>query len=317
MRSAPAGASTSSISGVSWASLANAASKTHVVRDGRGRSIIERRNLPRGEGSTLATDAYHFLRSASWTAIVLLFAAMFIGTNLVFATVLWAFHAGVSNVHGFLDYFWFSVQSLATIGYGVLAPEDTLSNTVVTIESFLGFGFTALTTGVFFARFSTPSARVMISNVAIIGEYDGQRVLMFRLANARTTAIVEASVHVYLTRDELLKSGERTRRIYELQLRTPVQPSFALSWTVYHTIDAASPLHGIQEGDLKPGTGNIIVTFQGIDDRLAATVHKRFSYQAEDLLFNRRFADIIKTDADGTRYLDFAPFHDTEPLPPA
>lgn len=295
--------------------MANLGTKTHVVRDPRGRSIIERRNLPRGEGSTLATDAYHFLRSASWTAIVVLFAAMFVGTNLVFAGILWVFHAEVSNVHGFLDYFWFSVQSLATIGYGVLAPEDTLSNTVVTIESFLGFAFTALTTGVFFARFSTPSARVMFSNVAIIAEFDGQRVLMFRLANARLTAIVEASVHVYLTRDELLKGGERARRIYELPLRTPVQPSFALSWTVYHTIDETSPLHGIKDGDLKPGAGNIIVTFQGIDDRLAATVHTRFTYLPEDLRFDRRFVDIIKSDPDGTRYLDFAPFHDTEPLP--
>ncbi len=285
-----------------------------MVRDGRGRAIIERRNLPAGQGSTLVTDAYHFLRSASWSAILLLFAALFIGTNLLFATILWAFHASVSNVHGYLDYFWFSVQSLATIGYGVLAPEDTLSNTVVMIESFLGFAFTALTTGVFFARFSTPSARVMFSNVAIIGEFDGQRVLMFRIANARTTAIVEASVHVYLTRDEQLKNGERARRIYELPLRTPVQPSFALSWTVYHIIDDASPLHGFRDGDLKPNQGNIVVTFQGIDDRLATTVHTRFTYQPEDLQFDRRFADIIKLDVDGTRYLDFGPFHDTEPM---
>ena len=290
------------------------ASKAHVVRDNRGRSIIERRNLPKGQGSTLATDAYHFLRSASWTAIIVLFAGMFIGTNLVFATVLWVAHANVSNVHGYLDYFWFSVQSLATIGYGVLAPEDTLSNTVVTIESFLGFAFTALTTGVFFSRFSTPSARVMFSNVAVIGDYAGERVLMFRLANARTTAIVEASVHVYLTRDELLANGERTRRIYELPLRTPVQPSFALSWTVLHVIDETSPLQGVKPGDIKPNQGNIIVTFQGIDDRLAATVHTRFTYVAEDLLFDRRFVDIIKADPDGTRYLDFGPFHDTEPL---
>ncbi|CAN5776870.1 ion channel [soil metagenome] len=290
--------------------------KAHVVRDGRGRAVIERRNLPRGQGSTLATDAYHFLRTRSWTTIILLFAAMFVLTNLLFATILWVGHANVSNVHGYLDYFWFSVQSLATIGYGVLAPEDTLSNTVVTIESFLGFAFTALTTGVFFARFSTPSARVMFSNVAIIGEFDGQRVLTFRIANARTTAIVEASVHVYLTRDEQLKNGERARRIYELPLRTPVQPSFALSWSVYHIIDDESPLHGFQEGDLKPNQGNIIVTFQGIDDRLATTVHTRFTYQAEDLQFDRRFADIIKADVDGTRYLDFAPFHDTEPMLP-
>jgi len=289
-------------------------SKADIVRDNRGRRVIERRNLPPGQGSSLLNDAYHFLLSASWTWITLLFAGMFLGTNLLFAFILWVGHANVTTAASFLDYFWFSVQSLATIGYGVLSPADTLSNTVVTIESFLGFGFSALVTGVFFARFSTPSARVMFSNVAIIADYDGQRMFMFRCANARLTAIVEASINVYLTRDETLANGERQRRIYELPLRLSVQPNFSLSWTVFHPIDEASPLHGIQPDGIKPGVANILITFQGTDDRLAATVHTRWTYNAEDILFDRRFADIIKMDADGTRYLDFAPFHETEPL---
>jgi inward rectifier potassium channel len=293
------------------------APKVDIIRDLRGRRVIERRNLPPGHGSSLLNDAYHFLRSASWTWITLLFAGMFLGTNLLFAAILWVANANITHATGFLDYFWFSVQSLATIGYGVLAPADTLSNTVVTIESFLGFGYTALVTGVFFARFSTPSARVMFSNVAIIGDYDGQRMLIFRCANARLTAIVEASIHVYLSRDEVLASGERQRRIHELPLRLAVQPNFSLSWTVYHPIDDKSPLHGIEPGTIRPGMANIIVTFQGIDDRLAASVHTRWVYNPEDIVFDRRFADIIKADPDGTRYLDFGPFHDTEPLPVA
>jgi len=285
-----------------------------MIRDPRGRAVIERRNLPPGQGSSLVNDAYHFMRSASWWAILGMFALMFVGANLLFAVILWAAHANVTNVTGFMDYFWFSVQSLATIGYGVLAPNDTLSNTVVTIESFLGFGLTALVTGVFFARFSTPSARVMFTNNMIIADHDGQRCLMFRLANARITSIVEASIRVFVTRDEILKSGERTRRIYELPVRVPMQPVFSLSWTVFHVIDEASPLHGIKPGDFKPGQGNVIITFQGIDDRLAQTVHTRWYYQAEDLIFDHRFCDIIKTNPDGTRYLDFAPFHATEPV---
>ena len=293
------------------------APKVQPMFDARGRLLLERRNLPPGAGSSLANDAYHFLRSSSWRSITLLFAALFVGTNLVFAGVLWGAHASVTNAHGFLDYFWFSVQSLATIGYGVLSPDDTLSNAVVTIESFLGFGYTALVTGVFFARFSTPSARIIFSRVAIIGEHDGKRTLMFRVANARITAVVEASIRVYMTRDEVTTTGERLRRIYDLALRRAVTPVFNLSWVVYHPIDADSPLYGVTPENLHTSLANIIVTLQGIDDRLAATVHTRHSYNVDDLVFDRRFVDVIKVDdVKGVRYLDFAPFHDTEPASP-
>ncbi|MCX5747116.1 MAG: ion channel [Proteobacteria bacterium] len=284
--------------------------------DARGRVLIERRNLPSGLGSTLVTDGYHFLRTASWTRIVLLFAAIYVAVNVLFATILWLGHASVTNATGFMDYFWFSVQTLATIGYGVLAPNDTLSHVIVTIESFLGFGLTALVTGVFFARFSTPSPRIIFSSVAVVADYDGQRMLMFRLANARQTAIVEASVHLYMTRDGVLGNGERYRRIYDLELRRTTSPVFNLSWTVFHLIDERSPLFGVTAETIREGGPNIIVTFQGIDDSLATVVHTRFAYNADDLVFDRRFADIIKSDAEtGTRYLDFGPFHTTEPLP--
>ncbi len=289
--------------------------KIQVLRDTRGRTILERRNLPRDHGSSLVNDGYHWLRSASWTALLLMFAAVYVGTNLLFATILWGAHANVTTATGFADYFWFSVQSLATIGYGVLAPADALSNTIVTIESFLGFLLTALITGVVFARFATPSARVMFSKNVLIHQHGDQRHLTFRLANARVTAVVEATVHVYLTRDEVLH-GERLRRIYELPLRVRVQPNFSLSWSVVHVIDEKSPLHGVKSGDLD-GKGNILVTMQGIDDRLAATVHARWSYQPEDILFDRKFVDIIGADADGTRYLDFAFFDESQPVAPA
>lgn len=289
--------------------------KTQIVKDARGRTLIERRNLPKDHGSSLANDAYHWLRSASWTGILMMFVAIYLGTNLLFAVVLWAGHASVTTATGFLDYFWFSVQSLATIGYGVLAPADTLANTVVTIESFLGFLLTALITGVVFARFSTPSARVMFSRNVLVHTHGDQRLLTFRLANARITAVVEATLHVYLTRDEVL-NGERLRRVYELPLRLRVQPNFSLSWSAVHVIDEASPLHGIEPGDLD-NKGNLMVTLQGIDDRLAATVHARWVYQPEDLLFDHKFVDIIGIEPDGTRFLDFARFHDTEPMPPS
>ena len=286
------------------------------VVDARGRLLLERRGLPGALRATIAKDAYHFLRTATWTRITLLFAGLFLVVNLVFAVILYAGHAAVMNAHGFLDDYWFSVQTLATIGYGYLAPGDALANAVVTVESFVGIVLSAMITGVFFARFATPYAKVIFSKVAIIGDHDGKRTLMFRMANARSTAIVEATCHVYVSRDEVLANGERMRRIYDLPLRRATSPIFSLSWLATHTIDAASPIADLTPELLASSDFNIIVTFQGTDDRLAATVHTRYAYNAGDIVFGRRFADLFRIDpATGRRYLDFERFDDTEPPP--
>lgn len=282
--------------------------------DARGRLLIERRGLPRELGSTLATDAYHFMRTATWTRIVVLFAGLFVVLNLVFGLLFWATGA-IASASGFLDHFWFSVQTLATIGYGGMTPTSSLANVLVTIESFLGIGYTALATGVVFARFATPSARVIFSTVAVIHEVEGKRTLSFRMANARATAIVEATVKMYLSRTEMQSNGEQFRHIHDLELRRSVSPIFALSWTAFHVIDETSPLHGLTPDNVTEGSFNIIVTFQGIDDRLASTVHTRWAYNPEDLVFDKQFSDIIKLDTKrNLRYLDFTQFHATEPL---
>jgi inward rectifier potassium channel len=288
------------------------------VVDTRGRLLLERRGLPGNLGGALGKDAYHFLRTATWTRITLLFAGLFLVVNLVFAAILYAGHADVMNAHGFLDDFWFSVQTLATIGYGYLAPNDALANAIVTVESFVGIALTAMITGVFFARFATPYAKVIFSKVAIIADHDGKRTLMFRMANARSTAIVEATCHVYVSRDEVLANGERMRRIYDVPLRRATSPIFSLSWLATHTIDAQSPVADLTPDTLATSNVNLIVTFQGIDDRLAATVHTRYAYNVDDIVFDRRFTDLFNTDPEtGQRYLDFEKFHDTEPPLPA
>jgi inward rectifier potassium channel len=279
--------------------------------DARGRPLIERRGLRK----SLLLDAYHLMRTATWTQVLLLFAAIFLVSNLVFAIAYYATDAAVLNSTGFDDYYWFSVQTMATIGYGYLAPAHDLANLIVTIESFFSLVLTAMITGVFFARFSTPSARVVFSKVALIAEHDARRVLMFRMANERTTAIVEATVRAYLVADEKLANGETMRRVYDLPLRRSTSPVFALSFLAVHEITPASPLHGRTPDQLRDQAANIIVTVTGIDDRLAATVHSRYVYTWEDVQFDRRFADLFKNDPQtGKRYLDMQPFHDTEPL---
>jgi inward rectifier potassium channel len=288
------------------------------VVDARGRLLLERRGLPRGVAESLGKDAYHFLRTTTWTRLTLLFAGVFVAVNLVFAAILYLGHAEVMNARGFLDDFWFSVQTLATIGYGYLAPADRLANAVVMVESFVGISLTAVITGLVFARFATPYAKVIFSQVAIIGEHDGKRTLMFRMANARSTAIVEATCHVYVSRDEILADGERMRRVHDLPLRRSTSPIFSMSWLATHTIDAHSPIADLTPETLAAANVNLIVTFQGIDDRLAATVHTRYAYNAEDIVFDRRFADLFHIDPEtGGRYLDFEVFHTTLPVLPA
>ena len=281
--------------------------------DARGRTLIERRNTRR---STLADDAYHLLRTISWSRALLVFAAVFLGSNLLFALILYFGHAQIDHATGFMDCFWFSIQSMGTIGYGYLAPQDTLANTIVTIETFYSILLTALVTGMFFSRFSTPSARVLFAKVALIGEHDGQRVLQFRMANERTTAIVEATVHAYLTRDEKLKHGESMRRVYDLKLRRSTSPVFALSFLVVHVIDEESPLFGVTPEILREQLANVVVTFTGIDDQLATNVHARYVWSVDDILFDHRYADLFKLDENGKRYIDLGPLHDSYPIAP-
>jgi inward rectifier potassium channel len=260
-------------------------------------------------------DAYHLLRTTSWKAIIGLFAAVFVVSNLLFAALYDVAGAEVLNSHGFLDDFWFSVQTMATIGYGYLAPANHAANAFMLVESFVGILLTAVITGVFFARFSTPSARVVFSRVALIADHDGKRSLMFRMANERTTAIVEATVRAYLVVDEKLANGEQMRRVYDLPLRRSTSPVFALSFLAVHEIGAESPLRGRTQDALREQQANVIVTFTGIDDRLAQTVHSRYVYTWEDIEFDRRYSDLFRQDPQtGRRYLDMAPFHQTEPL---
>jgi inward rectifier potassium channel len=279
--------------------------------DLRGRPLIERRGARR---SSLGHDAYHFLRTASWSRIIGLFAFGFFASNLVFALILDLGNAQIANAHGFLDLFWFSIQTMGTIGYGYLAPMDHLANVVVSLESFFGILYTALITGIIFARFSTPRARVMFSKVVLISDHDGKRSLLFRMANERATAIVEATVRLYLTRDETLADGERMRRIYDLPLRRSTSPVFAMSFTVVHAIDENSPLYKITAVSLREQNVNILVTFTGIDDTLAASVHTRYLWTWNDVLFDHRFVDMLKSDEGGKRYLDLGPIHDTTPV---
>lgn len=264
----------------------------------------------------LGTDGYHALRTMSWGSLTLVFLAIYLLLNGLFAAILWVGGADIAGAApGFWPRFFFSVQTMATIGYGGMTPNDWLAHAVVTLESFVGVVYTAVVTGVFFGKFSAPSARVTFSDHCVVADTEGVPTLMFRAANARSTAIVEATVSFSLTREETLDDGEVVRRIYDLPVRRRTSPMFAVSWVVYHPIDEDSPLWGRTHEQLLRERAMLIVTLMGIDDTLASTVHTRKIWQADEIRFGFKFVDLFGVDEEGERYVDFGRIHETRRAP--
>jgi inward rectifier potassium channel len=212
----------------------------------------------------------------------------------------------------FLDAFFFSVQTFATIGYGKLTPRSLPANLLVTLEALVGLLAVALATGLVFARFSRPTARVLFSERAAIAPHDGVLSLVFRMANERRSQIVQAEVSVTVIRDDRTVEGETYRSLYDLALERHHSPFFTLSWTVVHPIDEKSPLRDIaSDAGLRSAGAEIMVSLVGIDDALAQTVHARFSYAPDDIVWGGRFADILER-RDGLVVMDLDRFHDVE-----
>lgn len=257
-------------------------------------------------------DPYHLLLTIPWTGFLLLAGVGYIATNAIFALAYLAGGNCIENARpgSFLDVFFFSVQTLASIGYGALYPKTLYANIVVTIEAMAGLMGIAVTTGLAFARFSRPTARVLFSRVAVITPHDGEPTLMFRTANQRRNLILEAQMRVYMMRDEMTLEGDYIRRIYDLKLRRNQSPSFTLTWLAMHTIDEYSPLFGMTAESLVQSNTTLVISVSGIDETVAQVVHARHTYGATQILWNYQFVNIMHDTEDGNRYIDYQSFHD-------
>lgn len=263
----------------------------------------------------LGSDAYHAMRRMSWGALAGTLFVVYLAINLSFAALLWFGGAEIANAGpSFSDRFFFSVQTMATIGYGGMAPANTVAHLVVTLESFVGIVYTAVVTGVFFSKFSAPSARVQFSSPCVVADVEGVPTLMFRCANTRETTLVEATVTVTITRAEVLSDGENVRRLYDLDLRRNTSPLFALSWTVMHPIVPGSPLYGRTIEQIERESTTLICTMTAIDDTLASTVHTRWSWTWRDFRWRHKFADMLQV-GDGVASIDFSRIDDVVPAP--
>jgi len=241
---------------------------------------------------------------------------LYLTGNCMFALGYLAGGDGIENArHGsFSDAFFFSVQTMATIGYGKFAPRTLFAHILVTLETFVGLLGVAMTTGLTFAKFSRPTARVLFSRVAVVRPWNGIPSLMFRMANQRSNQIVEAHLHVVLARDETTAEGESIRRFHDLELTRRQNAIFALSWTAMHAITERSPLYGASSTSLAAAGAEIVVSLVGTDETFSQTVHARYSYVPDEIVWDARFVDIISQLPDGRRRIDYTRFHDVVPL---
>lgn len=267
-------------------------------------------------------DIYHFVLTRSWTQFFLLVALGFVVINAMFALVYMSQPGSVQNArpHSFEDHFFFSVHTLATIGYGSMAPQTRFANFVVTFQAFLGMIMVALMTGMTFAKFARPTARVLFANRMVVQRRDGVPHLLFRVANWRHNQIVEAQLAVMVLLVETTREGETLRRPVPLELVRAKNAMFSLSWLAMHRIDEQSPFFGDPAeviARLRAQKAEVFVSLSGMDETMGQQIVARHRYQLDEIAWEARYADILSVDEEGKRTVDYHKFHDVEPLRPS
>jgi inward rectifier potassium channel len=283
------------------------ASKRRVVRLGSREIIAEGLRL------NFWADLSHRCMTASWPAFIGGAALVFLLFNAIFASLYWIGNLPVSNVPGgsYIDYLYFSIETLSTAGYGDMHPQTHYGHFIATVELFTGIFSMSLMTGLIFARFARPNARILFADHPVISIHDGKPTLMTRFANERHNIIGNATARLWFLRDFESMEGQSLRRFYELPLVRSEHPALALSWTLYHVIDEASPLYGLNPDDFAALNVSLAVVVSGYDVVAAQTVHARKSYDYPDIRFGHRYADILDTSEDGRLKIDYGRFHDT------
>jgi inward rectifier potassium channel len=261
-------------------------------------------------------DLYHSLITWSWSRLFATMGVVYVLVIALFALVYLALGPDAiehARLESFEDAFFFSFQTMATIGYGHLVPRSTAANLISVFQVMIGLAGTAMSTGLVFAKFARPTARVLFSDTAVVTTFDGQPALLFRMANERGNQIVEAQLSVALLRDETTVDGERVRRAHDLALRRDKSLLFSLTWLAVHPITPGSPLHGATPQGLVDAAATIMVSLTGLDEHLGQTVHARHAYAADELRFGHHFVDVLETLPDGSRLVDYRKFHDVRP----
>lgn len=264
--------------------------------------------------SNAFVDFYHLVVRMTWPRFLVSFVIIFLITNLFFGFLYSLQNDAISGLKdlGFLEYFFFSVQTLATIGYGNMFPQTLYGHALVTVEAMVGLLGVGMFAALAFARVSLPRSRVVFSKIAVVSHFDGQLALMFRMANERSNRVIGAEVELNLFIQETTKEGLSIRRIYDLDLVRSHTPMLALTWLVIHPINQKSPLSTLSQDVLSKSDFALIATVKGLDETVSQTIHSNHTYAFEDIRWNHRFVDLYReSESGGMAFIDQTLIHET------
>lgn len=257
-------------------------------------------------------DAYNVFLRARWPLAIASIVAGLLLINLVFAVAYWL-TGGIDGANTFWDDYFFSVETLATVGYGAMHPVSAAAHVVSVLQIFTGLMVVAILTGLVFGKFSMPKARVLFTTNMVVTTMDGVPTLMFRVANERGGRVLNVTAHLIVGLDEKTKEGASIYRMKDLALHRSQIPTLARTWLGLHPIDERSPLHGLGPGELKERDIEILVTLSGMEYPTAQPFQAAHSWVYDEILFDRRFADMLIEQPDGTSLIDLGKFHEHVP----
>jgi inward rectifier potassium channel len=260
-------------------------------------------------------EVYRWLLALRWPQFAAFVAVVYVGLNLFFAALYSLGQnsiAGISTSHWFLDCFFFSVQTLATVGYGHMYPQTLYGHAISTIEIMTGIFLLAVMTGLIFVRFSRPIARVVFSKSVVIAPLNGRPTLMVRIGNQRQHSMVEAEFRIMFNCDQRLVEGGDFRYFYNLKLQFDRLAIFPAALTLRHVIDEKSPLYGATPESLEAVRALLMVSVVGIDPVIPAAVQTQQDYTWRDIRFGERFVEIYTDHGEGRLTVDYGRIHDTE-----
>jgi inward rectifier potassium channel len=258
-------------------------------------------------------DNYHTLITMSWGKFWLIVLSGYLFANLFFATIYVLIGMdsldGANSTNGvghFLDAFFFSAQTISTVGYGHISPKGVVANSVAAIESMMGLLAFALATGLLYGRFSKPSAKIVYSDNLLVSPYreDGKG-LMFRISNLRRNVLIDLDIEVVFSYNEMV-NGKATRRFFPLDLERSKVSILTLNWTIVHPLDENSPLADITPDELERTQASFSVLLKAFDDTFSQTVHSRTSYTYADMVWDAKFVPMFERDEDGRIVLDMS-----------
>ena len=260
-------------------------------------------------------DPYHLAVALTWPQFFATLLVFYLLVNVAFATLFWLVPGSVANArpYSFSDAFFFSIETLATVGYGEMYPATPYGHVIAATEIVCGLGFTAILTGLTFVRFSRPRAKFVFASHPVVAMHNGKPTLMLRVGNGRAHVLLDAVTKLNVLLSVTTAEGKPFRRAQELRLERAHLPVFPLTWTLMHVMDERSPLYGYDAAQMVAAAAQVFVTLEARDPTLATLVQEIRNYAPEDIRFGMRYVDAITIEENGTAVADLTKIGEMEP----